>query len=88
MADDSAVFARPTSSAMVGKQTVTIKTMVSDEVSEDFARFMKERGYASQSDCLRELLLTAIYGPEHIADLHRQRIASLFGHRPAIGTPT
>jgi len=88
MADDSAVFARPTSSAMVGKQTLTIKTMVSDEVSEDVARFIKEPGYASQSDCLRELLLTAIYGPEHIADLHRQRIASLFGHRPAIGTPT
>lgn len=86
MAENSVVFARPTSSAMTGKQTATIKTMVTDEVAEDFARFTRERGYASQSDCLRELLLTAMYGPEHIADLHRQRIASLFGHRPAIGT--
>lgn len=86
MADDSAVFARPTSSAMVGKQTATLKTMVTDEVAEDFAKFARLRGYPSHSDCLRELVLTAMYGPDHVADVHAQRIRSLFGHRPAIGT--
>lgn len=87
MSGDSTVFARPTSSAMSGKQTATLKTMVADEVAEDFARFARQRGYPSQSDCLRELVLTAIYGPEHVANLHRERIVSLFGDRSAIGTP-
>lgn len=87
MSDDSTVFARPTSSAMNGKQTATLKTMVSDEVAEDFARFARQRGYPSQSDCLRELVMTAVYGPEHVANLHRERIVSLFGDRSAIGTP-
>lgn len=87
MSDVSTVFARPTTAAMTGKQTATLKTMVTDEVAEDFARFARQRGYPSQADCLRELLLTALYGPDHVADLHRQRIASLFGDRSAIGTP-
>ena len=86
MSDDSTVFARPTTAAMTGKQTATIKTMVSDEVAEDFARFARLRGYPSVSDCLREVVLTVVYGPDHVADLHAQRIRSLFGHRPAIGT--
>lgn len=72
---------------MSGKQTATLKTMVSDEVAEDFARFARQRGYPSQSDCLRELVMTAVYGSEHVANLHRQRIVSLFGDRSAIGTP-
>lgn len=83
---DPTLFSRPTSSAMAGKQTATLKTMVADEVAEDFAKFARLRGYPSQSDCLRELVLTAIYGPDHVADLHRQRIESLFGHRAGIGT--
>lgn len=86
MADDSTVFARPTSAAMTGKQTVSLKTMVTDEVAEDFQKFARLRGYPSQADCLRELLLTAMYGPDHVADLHRQRIVSLFGDRSEIGT--
>lgn len=92
MSDDSTVFARPTTAAMTGKQTATLKTMVTDEVTDevadDFARFARQRGYPSQADCLRELVLTAMYGPDHVADLHRQRIQSLFGDRSAIGTPT
>lgn len=83
---DPAVFARPTSSVMTGKQTAVLKTMVTDEVAEEFARFARLRGYPSHSDCLRELVLTAMYGADHVADLHRQRIVSLFVDRPAIGT--
>jgi len=64
MAEDPPVFARPTTAAMAGKQTATLKTMVADEVKEDFARFARLRGYPSDSDCLRELVLTAVYGPD------------------------
>ncbi len=88
MFDDPTVYARPTSAAMAGKQTATIKTMVTDEVAEDFNRFARERGYPSQSDCLRELLLTALYGADHVADLHRRRVQSLFERGAGIGTPT
>ena len=86
MADDLTVFARPTSSAMAGKQTAVLKTQVTDEVAEDFARFARLRGYPNGADCLREMVHTAVYGPDHVADLHRQRIQSLFGHRAGIGT--
>lgn len=86
MADDSTIFSRPTSAAMAGKQTSVVKTMVTDEVAEDLNRFARLRGYASQSDCVREILLTALYGADHVADLHRRRIVSLFGDRPEIGT--
>lgn len=86
MSDDSTVFARPTSSAMAGKQTATLKTQVTDEVAEDFARFARLRGYPTVADCLREMVHTAVYGADHVADLHARRIRSLFGHRAGIGT--
>ena len=71
------LMARPTSCAIGGKQTAVIKTSVTDQVSDDFATFARIRGYASASDCLREILLVTMYGPDYMADLHRQRIASL-----------
>lgn len=70
-------FSRPTSAAFAGKQSCTVKTMVSDEVADDFNRFARERGYSSTSDCLREILLVAVYGQDFLANLHRDRIASL-----------
>lgn len=71
---------------MTGKQSVTVKTMVADEVADDLQRFARERGYGSVSDCVRELILVSLYGTEYLADLHRQRIASLVQHRDTTGT--
>jgi hypothetical protein len=85
-AHDSAVSARPTSSAMLGKQNCQLKTLVSDEVCDEFGRFARERGFGSTSDALRELVLVALYGPDFLIDLHRKRIASLGVNRSAIGT--
>lgn len=80
-------FSRPTSAAMTsGKQTCSLKTLVSDEVAEDFGKFARLRGYGSTSDCLRELVLIAIYGTEYVANLHRDRLLSLAPNRDAIGT--
>lgn len=70
-------LSRPTMQAIVGKQTATLKTNVTDEVSDEFTRWSREHGYASVSDCLRELVLVTVYGPEYLTDLHRQRIESL-----------
>lgn len=79
-----ALAARPTSSAMVGKQTFPLKTLVTDDVGEDFGRFARERGFGSTSDALRELVLVAMYGEDYLVDLHRKRIASLGVNRTAI----
>lgn len=84
MAEDS--LSRPTSNALLGKQTATLKTLVTDEVKDDFERFARERGYPSSSDCLRELVLVAVHGPSYLADLHRKRIESLVPIGAAIGT--
>lgn len=84
--DGIARAARPTSSAMGGKQTCPLKTLVTDDVGEDFARFARDRGYGTTSDALRELVIVAVYGPEYLANLHRKRIDSLVSNRPGIGT--
>lgn len=86
IAQAAAVSARPTSSAMHGKQTATLKTLVSDEVSDDFGRFARERGFGSTSDALRELVMVAVYGADFLVDLHRKRIESLSVNSAVIGT--
>ena len=72
--------------ALSGKQTVSLKTTVTDEVSEEFVRFCRERGYSSSSDCLRELVLVAIFGADALANLHRERIDSLTHSGDKFGT--
>ena len=71
---ETSTFARPTSSALLGKQTATLKTSTTDEFAELFSRWARERGFGSSSDCMRELLYIAVLGPDWLIDLHRQRI--------------
>jgi hypothetical protein len=71
------LMSRPTSSALTGKNTCTVKTQVPDEVLEELQRFTKARGYGSVSDCMREILLVTLYGPDYLASLHAERIRSL-----------
>jgi hypothetical protein len=85
-AQAAALSARPTSSAMNGKQTSVLKTLVTDDVSDDFGKFARDRGFGSTSDALRELILVAMYGPDFLVDLHRKRINSLGVNRSAIGS--
>ena len=85
MFDDSTLFSRPTSTVLGGKQSATLKTSVSDEVHERFQAYARERGYQSDSDCLRELVLVALFGVEALADLHRRRIESLAQHKATTG---
>ena len=80
------LLSRPTSTALMGKQTSVLKTSVTDEVRDDFERFARARGYASSSDCLRELVLVAVHGPHFLADLHRRRIESLVPSTSETGT--
>lgn len=86
IADPDGLLSRPTSSAFAGKQTATLKTSVSDEVHDAFERFARNRGYASSSDCLRELIHVTVFGAKTMADLHRQRIESLVPNGAETGT--
>lgn len=71
------LLSRPTSSPSAEKNTVTVKACISDSMDDDLRRFTREHGYVSTSDCIRELLRLALYGPDHVLDLHRARIESL-----------
>lgn len=82
---DPLMYSRPTSCAIAGKQTAVLKTSVTDEVKDEFARWSKARGYQSESDCLREIVLVSMYGPSFLADLHAQRINSLVQNSAAMG---
>jgi hypothetical protein len=77
IATSSAVFSRPTSMPTAEKNDIAIKTMVSDRVNDDLRRFAREQGYGSVSDCVRELLMVALYGRDHLLSLHQQRISAL-----------
>jgi hypothetical protein len=59
------------------KNTVTLKTCVTDTMDDDLRRFAREHGFSSTSDCLRELLRVALYGEDHVVNLHRERIRAL-----------
>jgi Arc/MetJ-type ribon-helix-helix transcriptional regulator len=59
------------------KNSVTKKTTISDQMDDDLRRFVREHGFASDSDCIRELLRLALYGSEHVMNLHRQRLDAL-----------
>jgi hypothetical protein len=82
----SVLASRPTGRFTVEKNDVTKKTCISDSMAEELARYTRENGYSSESDCIREILKVAIYGPDHVLDLHRARIEALAknlaGNRP------
>lgn len=82
--DQLPTLSRPTRASLGEKQTVVVKTMVSDDVDDALKRFARDRGYGSVSDCVRELILVALYGEDFIASLHRERLASLY--RKGTGT--
>lgn len=71
-----------------GKQTVPVKTLVSDEFKEDLTAFWRTRGYPSEGEFVRELLVVTVYGADHVADLHAQRIRALVRSTSDTGTTT
>lgn len=60
-----------------GKCTATAKTLIPEELKEDFARKARTAGYAGESECLRDLIALWTYGRKHVESMHRQRLAAL-----------
>jgi hypothetical protein len=77
IATSSAVFSRPTSMPTVEKNSVTVKTLITDSMDDDLRKFAREHGFSATSDCLRELIRVALYGRAHVLSLHEQRINAL-----------
>ncbi len=71
-------MSRPTTGGW-GKCTSTMKTLVPDEIKDEFIRKSRSLGYASESDCLRELVMVFLRGHEEVARLHADRIRMLAG---------
>lgn len=68
---------RSCAALFVGKQTAVLKTTLTDDMHTAFERKARISGYASSSDCLRELVHLFVVGPDALANLHLDRIASL-----------
>lgn len=81
----SVMFSRPTTSGF-GKCTAVLKTLVPDELKDDFARRARELGYPSDSDALRELVMVFTYGAGHLQKVHAERIRKMSENMAAIGT--
>lgn len=81
----AALASRPTSMPTHEKNDMTVKAMVSERVNDDLRRFARENGYQSVSDCVRELLMVALYGQDHLLTLHQRRIRALAQNLAGIG---
>lgn len=77
-------MARP--HALFGKATETIKTLIPGEVREDFARRWREMGCESESAAVRDLILIATYGADHIASLQAARVRGMAQRMAVAGT--
>lgn len=69
-----------------GKSTESLKTILPLEVKEDFSRAARRRGYPSDSDALRELVMLFTYGPDQICKIHIERITEVARNLSSIVT--
>jgi hypothetical protein len=83
---DNSLMARP--HALFGKATETVKTMLPGEVRDDFARRWREMGCESESAALRDLILIATYGADHIASLQAARVRGMAQRMSVTSTET
>jgi hypothetical protein len=84
IAQAASVSSRPTTSGF-GKCNVPAKTLLTDEINDDFTRKWRLLGYGSSSDALRELVIVFTYGHEYLTKVHTDRIAALARNVSGIG---
>lgn len=73
-------MARPRSSSTLGKLTAEVKARVDDDTKDELDRLAFEAGMGV-SEFLRELVMIRVYGQDHVARLHRARLAMVAGTR-------
>lgn len=77
-------MARPRSSSTLGKLTAEVKARVDDDTKDELDRLACEAGMGV-SEFLRELVMIRVYGRDHVARLHRARLAMVAGIGPDEG---
>lgn len=77
--------ARPTTSGW-GKCNRRVSALVNDEIADELGRWWRERGYGSESDAIREILVIALRGKEALKKMHVDRIESAAQHMAGIGS--
>lgn len=83
---DDAQASRPTSTGMSGKFDVCTKVLLNDELADELRAWARENGYPSVSDCLREMVIVMLRGPDFLASLHANRIEALAKNLARKGT--
>lgn len=73
----SAMFSR--SVPGMGKCSATAKTLIPDQLKDDFIRKARDLGFDGEADALRELIAVFTYGLEHVESMHLQRIRAMAG---------
>lgn len=86
LSDELPVFARGVSSPIHGKRDIPVKTLLTDEVSEDLRRFALKNGYTSMGDCLRDLIEVTLYGHQHLVSVRQQQLTALARNRSEMST--
>ena len=74
-------MARGRSTTTLGKLTAEMKVRVDDDTRDELDRLAYEAGMAV-SEFLRELVMIRVYGRDHVARLHRTRLALVAGIGP------
>lgn len=68
---------RPVGNFTAEKNDITVKSCITESMDHDLRQYARAHGYSSTSDLIREVLKIALYGPDHVLDLHRARIEAL-----------
>lgn len=79
----SSQLSRPSQGGFaIGKCTATAKTLLPEQLKEDFSRKWRNAGYAGEGECLRDLIAMWTYGKRHVQSMMQSRLEAL----SAIGT--
>jgi len=74
-------MARPRSSNVLGKLTENVQIRMDEQTSDELDRLACNAGM-SVAEFLRELVMIRVYGQEHMARLHKMRLAAVAGPSP------
>ena len=74
----SSQLSRPSQGGFaIGKCTETAKTLLPEQLKEDFQRKWRNAGYAGEGECLRDLIAMWTYGRRHVESMMQSRLAAL-----------
>lgn len=80
----SDVFMHRSTPALWGKCTETVKARIPGEMFDALQQRARSLGM-TDAELLREIIAVSLYGVEHVASMHRQRLMQVAGMGPESG---